>query len=121
VTRFAAYCGTCHRGAVAGESIGVSIDCDAFSVTGEDFDEIRQVVAGNEVLNFLSGLSEAHFSRQMALLADRIAKTGSEFPRVYESRVVGRRAVASDALDSRHDLGITIGITNHQRLLVDRV
>src|SRR6185295_9691241 len=82
--------------------------CDAFSGTGEDFDEIRQVVAGNEVLNFLSGLSEAHFSRQMALLADRIAKTGSEFPRVYESRVVGRRAVASDALDSRHDLAVPV-------------
>ena len=62
----------------------MSIDCDAFSVTGEDFDEIRQVVAGDEVFNFFPVLSKAHFSRQMALLADRIAKTGSEFPRIYK-------------------------------------
>src|SRR5215831_19150775 len=44
----------------------------------------------------------------MALLADRISKTGREFPRVYKSRMVGRCAVASDALDSRHDLAVSV-------------
>src|SRR5690348_6715476 len=58
--------------AAAGESVGVSINGNAFSSGREDLDEVRQVVTGGEVLHPLACLWQAHVSRQMALLADRI-------------------------------------------------
>src|SRR5215831_10786626 len=51
----------------------------------------------------------------MALLTDRIAKAGREFPRVYENRVVRGLAVASDALDSGHDLAVAVEGVRFQR------
>src|SRR4051794_14082022 len=94
--------------AAARESVGVSIDGNAFSSPGEDLDEVRQVVTGGEVLHPLAWLWQAHLSRQVALLADGIAQPRGKFPRIDKSRVVGGVAMASGALDSGDNLPIAV-------------